>query len=194
MASSDSYANSVANHLNAKKSSFSDFGMKTGIAENKAYSEGSTTGTKQLGGGATYLTEKDYNKHKNSDQTWKAYAQVYGEDAAASKREGNEDGLSINAFDSLMDKLGKGKDTAPEKDNPIQLSDTAAKAKAYTAAYEDEFLPNAGDYMIKNDQDVKTEFMNSYKLNLSKELKPKNADGSARTSKVQEEKDKVAGQ
>ena len=63
----------------------------------------------QLGdSGTQYLTEKDYEKNKNSDQTWEDYAAVYGQEAADKKREGNPDGLSASAFDGLMDKLHSG--------------------------------------------------------------------------------------
>ena len=94
---------------------------------------------------------------------------------------------------NAINAIGKGAAPKEEGDRTYKLSETAAKAKAYTAAYEDEFLPNAGDYMIKNDQDVRSDFMNAYKLNLAKNLKPVTPDGSTRPSKVQEEKDKVAG-
>ena len=82
------------------------FGLSS-VKEKNAYSEGSTTGTKQLEGVGTYLTKEDYEKNKNSDKTWEAYAKVNGQEAADAKREGNPDGLSINAFDSLMDSLAK---------------------------------------------------------------------------------------
>jgi len=61
---------------------------------------------------------------------------------------------------------------APEKTEPIVLSERAAKAKAYTAAYEDVFLPRQGDYVIKNDQSVVDDFDAQYSLNLKKESQP----------------------
>ena len=83
---------------------------------------------------------------------------------------------------------GEEAKTEPE-DRSYKLSETAAKAKAYTQAYEDKFLPNAGDYMIKNDQKVAQDFMNEYKLNLKKELKTKTPDASTR---AQEENEAVS--
>ena len=66
-------------------------------------------GTFQLGDSDTaYLTEETWEKNRNSDKTWDAYANVYGQEAADKKREGNEDGLSASAFDGLMDKLYEG--------------------------------------------------------------------------------------
>lgn len=167
---------------------FSKFAINTGISEDEAYSEGSTTGTKQFGeSGETYITEKDYKKHRNSDQTWDAYSQVYGEDAMKEKREGNPDGLSINAFDGLMDKFYDGKNKSAEKPEPIQLSETAAKANAYVDAYEEEMLPNQGTYIFGNKEEskqVNDSFLDAYKLNLKRELKPKEADGSDRDSQL----------
>lgn len=66
-------------------------------------------GTFQLGdSGTAYLDKDTYEKNKNSDETWKHYADVYGEEAASSKREGNPEGLSASAFDAMMDRLHKG--------------------------------------------------------------------------------------
>ena len=71
-------------------------------------------GTFQLGGSdKAYLTESDWEKHRNSDETWKLYEEVYGAEAAAAKREGNEEGLSASAFDGLMDKAYKGGEKLP---------------------------------------------------------------------------------
>jgi uncharacterized protein YifE (UPF0438 family) len=61
---------------------------------------------------------------------------------------------------------------APEENLPIKLSERAAQAKAYTAAYEDKFLPRQGDYTIRNDQSVLTDFNDQFKLNLAKERAP----------------------
>lgn len=82
----------------------STFGLAS-VPENKAYSKGSSTGTKQVGGLGTYLSKDDFERLRNDDQVWKAYGAIYGEDKMKEKREGNEDGLSINALDALMDEL-----------------------------------------------------------------------------------------
>jgi hypothetical protein len=61
---------------------------------------------------------------------------------------------------------------AEAEPKPVVLSDRAAQAKAYTAAYEDKFLPRQGDYTIRNDQSVLTDFNDQFKLNLAKERAP----------------------
>lgn len=74
------------------------FGIKAG---DSTWAEGSTTGIKGnpvLGEG--YLDEKDYDRLKNSDAVWEAYAAQHGQEAMEAKREGNPEGLSINALDS----------------------------------------------------------------------------------------------
>ena len=60
----------------------------------------------------------------------------------------------------------------PKAAPPVVLSDRAAKAIAYTKAYENVMLPRQGDYTIRNDQTVITDFNNDYKLNLSRAKAP----------------------
>ena len=82
------------------------FGLKAGTS---TYSEGSSTGVKgnpTLGEG--YLDKKTYNRLKNSDEIWDAYAAVNGQEAMEEKREGNPDGLSINALDATLDRMSDG--------------------------------------------------------------------------------------
>ena len=146
-----------------------EFGLSK-VAEGDAYSEGSTTGTKQVGGLGTYLTEDDFNRNRNSDKTWDAYASIYGEDAAKSKREGNEDGLSINALDALYDKLAKGggETTAPAKAKEKVQSYTLSKARAMTDAYETDFRPNLGNMMFDPEYKGGQKFLDKYMSNLER--------------------------
>ena len=60
----------------------------------------------------------------------------------------------------------------PEPELPIKLSERAAKANAYTDAYERKFLPYKGDYIF-DDQSVEQNFKNQYQTNLTNELKTK---------------------
>ena len=190
-----SYSEAVAKHLNKKQSSW------TGGAEGTMGSTGSYDPNSETAN-LYKAAEEDGGSRVDDGAGWR---EVHRDDTPGSASEYEAmvrkyaaDGFDVKAID--MDKgfshanfAVKPKSGGEKEDRSYTLSDTAAKAKAYTAAYEDEFLPNAGDYMIKNDQSVKDDFMNAYKLNLAKELKPKNPDGSTRPSKVQEEKDKVAG-
>ena len=174
------------------------FGLSS-VEDGKAYSEGSTTGTKQVGGLGTYLTKDDFNRNRNSDSTWDAYASVYGESAAKSKREGNEDGLSINALDALYDKLAKGdgEESAPAKAKEKVQSYTLSKAKAYTDAYQEEARPNFGS-RIAGTYDS-NDFLDKYKLNLKDQMKGKTIykDGQeydpGPNEKVEEEEAAVMG-
>lgn len=134
---------------------------------------------------------KDTERLRNNKELKEAFI-----GSGRSEDDWNDDVSMDNDIDAAFRALGaRNAKSAPNVAKPqtVQLSQRAAEAKAYTSAYEDEFLPNQGDFMIKNDQDVAKGFSDAYKLNLARELKPKNSDGSDRSSKVQEEKDKVAG-
>ena len=118
------------------------FGLKS-VDEGKAYSEGSTTGTKQTGALGTYMTKKDYNRLKNDDKVWDAYASVHGKEAAASKREKGP--MSINTLDSLMDDISAdAKEAAPTPKAPkpkeefVEASPEIVEAKERVKAYEKE--------------------------------------------------------
>jgi len=130
------------------------FGLES-VAEGDAYSKGSSTGTKQVGALGTYMTEDDFNRLRNRDDVWDAYGSVYGEDAMKDKREGNEDGLSINALDALFDRLSAdapAADPAPEK--PIlaegeKFSPQLSQAILETEKYEME-LPYYGTKLFND--------------------------------------------
>ena len=120
------------------------FGLKS-VDEGKAYSKGSTTGTKQVGALGTYMTKKDYNRLKNDDKVWDAYASVHGEEAAAAKRDKGP--MSINTLDSLMDDLSAGAPTeeaeAPaevKKPDFVEASPEITEAKERAAAYTQKRL------------------------------------------------------
>lgn len=100
------------------------------VSEEDAYSKGSSTGTKQVAGLGTYLTEDDYKRLRNSDKVKDAYAEVYGQSEADSKFEGNPDGLSINALDALFDKLAKVDQVTeqPKTSEPDPVREKAAES------------------------------------------------------------------
>jgi len=154
-----------------------EFGLSS-VSEDKAYSEGSSTGTKQVGALGTYLTEDQFNKNRNSDKTWEAYASVYGQDKADAKREGNEDGLSINAFDALMDRLSaKEKAQAYQEQKTTKQSATLSKAKAGMKAYNENILPKYGDYLFGEPGKANEDYLEAYKFNLKKETEGKEIVG-----------------
>lgn len=74
---------------------------------------------------------------------------------------------------------GGAQQAAPEVPPPVVLSDRAAEAVAGTKTYEDVFLPRQGDYTIKNDQSVISDFNDQYRLNLARAKAPQPQDGSA---------------
>ena len=73
---------------------------------------------------------------------------------------------------------GSAPEAEPESKPPVVLSDRAAEAIAGTKAYEDVMLPRQGDYTIKNDQSVVTDFEDQFKLNLAKAKSPQPAEPS----------------
>ncbi len=69
-------------------------------------------------------------------------------------------------------RIGKPKAAPEAKREPVVLSDRAAQAIAGTKAYEDVMLPRQGDYTIRDDQSVISDFDNQFKLNLAKAKSP----------------------
>lgn len=158
-----------------------EFGLQQGGDVGDGFNAGAgatdgnrTKGNKALGDG--YLSDKTYNKLKNDSKVKAAYAAINGQEAADKKF--SKGGISINTMDALFDDLTKTPQqeeapvAAPEAPKPIQLSDRAAEAIAYTKAYDDVMLPRQGDYIIKNDQSVINDFNNTYKLNLARAKAP----------------------
>ena len=105
-------------------------------------------------------------------------------------------GDAKKALDNLRRIAGRKEEeeAAPEPEEPIQQSEPLSKAKAGVTAYEEEILPYTGDIVTGKKPTYKDDFLKNYKLNLAREMEPKNADGTPRESKIQEEKDKVEGQ
>ena len=155
------------------------FGIQTGsdVGEGFNAAAGATDGNKtkensSLGGG--YLTNETYDRLKGDARIKEAYAALNGQEAADKKfKDGS---ISINTMDALFDQLtSKEKEeevAAPVQEKPVVLSDRAAEAIAGTKAYEDVMLPRQGDYTIKNDQSVISDFDNAYKLNLARAKAP----------------------
>ena len=103
-------------------------------------------------------------------------------------------GDAKKALDNLRRIAGrKEEEAAPEPEEPIQQSEPLSKAKAGVTAYEEEILPYTGDIVTGKKPTYKDDFLKNYKLNLAREMEPKNADGTPRESKIQEEKNKVEG-
>ena len=75
---------------------------------------------------------------------------------------------------------------APQAKPPVVLSDRAAQAVAGTKAYENVMLPRQGDYTIKNDQSVVSDFENAFKLNLARAKAPQPQDVSPADTKQAE--------
>ena len=104
-------------------------------------------------------------------------------------------GDAKKALDNLRRIAGRKEEeeAAPEPEEPIQQSEPLSKAKAGVTAYEEEILPYTGDIVTGKKPTYKDDFLKNYKLNLAREMEPKNADGTPRESKIQEEKNKVEG-
>lgn len=97
------------------------------------------------------------------------------------------------AVRAMYDGNGATTEAKPEKN---QWSEPMAEARAGAKAYEDVILPHTGDYITGKKTDMNKDYLNAYKLNLAKELKPTDANGESRPSAVQDKKEEeaVAGQ
>lgn len=150
-----------------------EFGLST-VDESEAYSEGSTTGTKQVGALGTYLTKDDYNRLKNDSKVWDAYASVHGSDAMEAKREQGD--MSINTLDALMDKLStkapdKQTDTGSAKEEPkMEMSPEYAHAKARVQQWTDDVTSGRTGKELFGQAPDSTSFLDRYKLHLGERL------------------------
>ncbi len=158
-----------------------EFGLQQGGDVGDGYNAGAgasdgnkTKSNKALGEG--YLTDETYNKLKNDSNLKAAYASINGQEAADKKF--SKGGISINTMDALFDDLTKTPEeeaeatSEPAAKEPVVLSDRAAEAIAGSKAYEDVMLPRQGDYTIRNDQSVVTDFEDQFKLNLARAKAP----------------------
>tara|TARA_Y100000389_G_C17451746_1_gene515343 strand:+ start:1606 stop:2286 length:681 start_codon:yes stop_codon:yes gene_type:complete len=94
----------------------------------------------------------------------------------------------------LTEWAGGNAAAAPTKEKaPVVLSERAAKAKAYTAAYEDVMLPRQGERIFgrENNRSVVDDFDAQYSLNLKKESQPQTP---AALSQAESEADPVEAQ
>lgn len=155
-----------------------EFGLQQGsdVGDGFNSAAGATDGNQTKGNAALgdgYLTNETYEKLKGDSKIKSAYAAINGQEAADKKfKDGS---ISINTMDALFDDLtqaSKQEEQAEEVAKPVVLSDRAAKAIAYTTAYEDVMLPRQGDYVIKNDQSVVSDFDDQFKLNLARAKAP----------------------
>jgi len=159
-----------------------EFGLQGGsdVGDGFNAASGATDGDQTKGNAALgngYLTNETYEKLKGNARVKEAYAAINGQEAADKKfKDGS---ISINTMDALFDDLTQAPNPKSEEqaeeapvNEPVVLSDRAAKAKAYTKAYEDVMLPRQGDYTIKNDQSVLSDFNNTFQLNLAKAKAP----------------------
>ena len=161
-----------------EKFGISDFGDK-GRDFNKDLMDKYDTGergdgTFQLGDSGAYLDEKTFEKQRNSDETWEAYAEVYGQEAADKKREGNEDGLSPSAFDGLMDKLyegGKDEDKEKPKLKDIVLSEEVQTAKDRSAEFIRKSTDGTYSEAIFGKGNGAGDFLSKYVLDLPSKTK-----------------------
>ncbi len=139
----------------------SGFNKSTGATD-----DNQTKGNALLGEG--YLTDDNYEKLRNSDKVWDAYAAMEGQEAADEKREGNPDGLSINALDGLFDNLTANADPkkAPEpitEKEEVVHSPEIQQAKARVGKYENDILSGKTSQDIYGGAD---DFYTDYQLKL----------------------------
>ena len=150
------------------------FGLQSGSDVGSGFNSASgatdsdkTKGNALLGDG--YLTDDNFEELRNSDKVWDAYAAIEGQEAADKKREGNPDGLSINALDGLFDNLTANADPskAPEpitEKEDIVHSPEIQQAKERVGKYENDILSGKTSQQIYGGAD---KFYEKYKLDLS---------------------------
>ena len=122
--------------------------------------------------------------------------------AGRSESDWNDDVSMDNDIDFAFRKLGArdAKSEAPKvEEEPYQMSEELASAKAGVKAYDEHILPNQGDIIMGFDKNADGEssntksYLDAFSLNLKKNLEPVHADGSKRESKIKQEEDEVAG-
>jgi hypothetical protein len=122
--------------------------------------------------------------------------------AGRSESDWNDDVSMDNDIDFAFRQLGArdAKSKSPKVDEePYQMSEELASAKAGVKAYEDHILPNQGDIIMGFDKNADGEssnrqsYLDAFSLNLKKNLEPVYADGSKRESKVEQEEEAVEG-
>ena len=166
----------------------SEFGLESGNSTPSDSSTGSKSND-QLGEG--YLSDSDTKRLLGNEKLKQAFIDSGGDP---------DSWETSNDVDTALDYLTMAKEEeapAPEPEldpGPIQQSEELSSAKAGVKAYEDVILPRTGDIITGRYSNYQDDYLKSYKLNLAQEMEPKNADGTPRESKIQEEKDKVAGQ
>ena len=143
-------------------------------------------------GSMTFKNDGDIDKFMGDKKVRKFFINELGRDASDwddGEKSANDLGTAVRA---LHNGDGEATEKKPETN---QWSQPMAEARAGVTAYENTILPNAGDYITGKKKDMQGDYLKDYKLNLAKELKPTNADGSARDSTIQDKKeeDAVAG-
>ena len=163
------------------------------------YSKG-TGGDGFTNDGAIFTEHGEYVGSIDADGDKDYYAGFSNLTNAASDIKQKSEGKGFTNVNSLSDVAGavhwltKGdkeeEEKEPEKpEEPYVQSEKLSKAKAGVKAYEEAILPNTGDIITGKNKDYKLDFLNNYKLNLAKEMKPRNPDGTTRDSTIQDEKD-----
>ena len=179
--------------MNAQQMSAVFDAKKYGLTKTNASGIDHDKGIVQGPDGSYY--EIDGFQHGQEDDIDQDKGKVFGTSLQADAKAAGFDPSNFNTAGDVQNAINAlGSAPAAKKaDEPYTQSETLSKAKAGVAAYEDTILPNAGDYITGKKKDMQGDYLNSYKLNLAKEMKPRNSDGTPRESKIQEEKDKVEG-
>ena len=163
-----------------------EFGLKEGGNSTPSDSNTGSKSNDLLGEG--YLSDSDTKRLLGNSKLKQAFIDSGGDP---------DSWETSNDVDTALDYLTQ---TAQEETpvveaepEPYTQSETLSKAKAGVTAYEEEILPYTGDIITGQKPNYQDDYLKSYKLNLAKEMQPRNPDGTPRESKIQEEKDKVAG-
>lgn len=195
-------AKEISDKINSRKND-TDTSTDTGMSDFQGYLDdydrtakgaGSSRGTDRFS--ALDINEVFEKGYKDFGQSKQDAAQQVLDFADSIKGKSSMGGAAEDALDRLRRIAGQEneEEAAPEPQEPIQQSKELAGAKASVTAYDEEILPNTGDIITGTNTSYNNDFLKNYKLNLAKEMKPIMPDGTDRSSKIQQEKDKVEGQ
>ena len=173
-----------------------DYNKDHAELKGSAYSK-ETGGDGFTNDGAIFTEAGEYVGSIDADAESDYYAGFSDLTSAASDIKQKAEGKGFTGVNSLSDVAGavhwltKGEKEQEEvkPEEPYVQSEKLSKAKAGVKPYEETILPNTGDIIMGKNKGYKDSFLDNYKLNLAKEMEPRNPDGTTRSSAIQDKKD-----
>ena len=173
---------------------------KYGLTSVQAKGEDHDKGIISDGQGGYYQIDnfkhgQDAGLDQDQGATFKSSLEADGRAAGFDPSSFNTAGDVQGAIQAIAGGSKKEKESIISNKDDEAHEQQIAEDKAYVKTFEDQ-LSSIGSQLYgskKTKKKLANEFNDNYKLNLSKFLKPTNKDGSARASKIQQEKEAVEG-